>query len=371
MTADRASTLTRDDAGSIPPWHVVFRWAFLAANVIGVAFIAQSAFLQAARGGAPPLWRIAVGQLLPWYGWALLAPLIVVLCAKLPLRQGKRGRTIALYAAAAAALAIVHSALMTPVAVWLTRFDGSPTSPGTYFRALLSNRAAPDLVQVALLVAVCHAVLYYRASRDRELAASRLTSQLAQAELKALKLQLQPHFLFNTLNAIAAHIRDEPAIAEQMVERLSELLRLVLHSSGEQEVTLARELEFVRTYLGIHEVRFGSRLRVSLDVDPSLDDVLVPAMLLQPLVENAVVHGIASRPGEGAINVRAWPDGTRFTLTIEDSGTATARTSSPSFGVGLSNTQARLAQLYGRDQSLTVSTREGGTLVALVLPIHR
>jgi two-component system LytT family sensor kinase len=220
-------------------------------------------------------------------------------------------------------------------------------------------------------VAVLHAVLYQRRLRDRELAAARLAGRLSEAELLALKSQLQPHFLFNTLNAVAAYVRSEPEVAEAMLTRLCALLRLVLESSGQQEVAFARELEAARHYLAIHQVRFGERLSVAIEADPELDEVLVPAMLLQPLVENAVVHGVAAVPGPGGIELEARRREDRLCLRVcNHSEGRVMHGRGRGSGLGLANTRARLEQLYGPAHRLELVTGEHGAELSLEIPLR-
>lgn len=172
------------------------------------------------------------------------------------------------------------------------------------------------------------------------------------------------------MNTIAAHLRDEPDVAEEMLERLSTLLRMVLRGAGEHEVPLARELDLVGHYLGIHEVRFGGRLVVHYDVEPALEGALVPHMVLQPIVENAVAHGVAARPGPARISVTAAANGPTLLLSVRDDGSAGAHPPPPGTGIGLPNTRARLAQLYGSRARLTVAPHDGGTRVDVALPLH-
>jgi two-component system, LytTR family, sensor kinase len=204
-------------------------------------------------------------------------------------------------------------------------------------------------------------------SRARELAASRLQTQLVQAQLQLLKMQLQPHFLFNTLHAISALLHKDPALADKMIARLGELLRATLEHGGSQEVTLQQELDFVRPYLEIEQARFGPRLRVALEIDPEALDASVPSMILQPLVENAIRHGVAARPGPGRVEVRVRRVGPALQIQVCDDGPGLP----PRFreGLGLTNTRARLHGLYGPAQELTLANGPAGGVVAtLTLP---
>jgi len=345
----------------------VWAAAFAAATVLGMLFAAQEVGQHLARDQPAAVLRSLGRGLAPWYAWAVLAPAVLALCRRLPLRA----RTLPAYAAAGVLAAAVHAAVVLVPTAWLNGELAQGVPLRLSYQFILVNRAVPAFVNFWFLVAVIHAVLYQRRLRDRELAAARLAGRLSEAELLTLKSQLQPHFLFNTLNAIAAYVRHEPEVAEEMLARLSTLLRLVLESSGRQEVAFERELEAARHYLAIHEVRFGGRLSVAFDVDPELGGIMVPAMLLQPLVENAVVHGVAAVPGPGRIDVGAHRRGGRLHLSVRnrsDARVAPGRTRGS--GLGLANTRARLQQLYGPAHRLELVTGEHGAEVELELPLR-
>ncbi|MEO7966408.1 MAG: histidine kinase [Gemmatimonadaceae bacterium] len=206
---------------------------------------------------------------------------------------------------------------------------------------------------------------------DASRASEQLQSKLDQAQLQTLKLQLQPHFLFNTLNAITALVHRDPDRAEQMVTGLSELLRFSLGSVGEQEITVARELEVLEHYVGIQQVRFQDRLSVRIHVEPGTSDALVPNLILQPLVENAIKHGIAPRAAEGRVNVDVRRSDGMLVLIVRDDGIGERSDASRREGVGLSNTRARLASLYGDAHKLEAGgLAAGGFEVRIVIPFH-
>jgi len=196
-----------------------------------------------------------------------------------------------------------------------------------------------------------------------------LHAQVTDARLNALRAQLNPHFLFNTLNAVSTLVEEDPPGARRMIARLSDLLRHTLGDGDEQEITLARELQMLRRYLDIMEVRFQGRLDVSIESDPSLDNALVPNLVLQPLVENAFQHGLAQMQNVGRLAVRAERNDGDLVLTVRDNGRGPAKPVRE--GVGLTNTRARLTQLYGARQRLALSADEdGGALVEVRLPYH-
>lgn len=228
----------------------------------------------------------------------------------------------------------------------------------------------------SVILGVLHALTYHRTSREREEEAkhllveqARLKAHLVQAELGALKMQLQPHFLFNTLHAISTKVlQQETEEADRMITRLSAFLRLTLESTGKAEVPLASELEFLESYLAIQRVRFPERLRVKIDVDPGVLTALVPNLVLQPLVENAIRHGIEADPASGRISVSASRDGDDLVLEIADDGVGLS--ADPGVGVGISNIRARLAQLYGPRASVSLEGEPGlGTTATLRLPL--
>ena len=210
---------------------------------------------------------------------------------------------------------------------------------------------------------------YLRETRER----ARAQDQLAEAQLHSLRLQLQPHFLFNTLNTIVALIGTEPRAAERMVAGLSELLRASLRLADEQEVPLARELDHLQLYVDIQQTRFGDRLDVDMDVDPAVRSALVPSLLLQPLVENAIRHGISPRAAGGHISVRASRDADELRLEVRDDGVgvATADGAPPREGVGLGNTRERLRRLHGKRHRFAYESRPGsGFAVRIALPFR-
>lgn len=206
-------------------------------------------------------------------------------------------------------------------------------------------------------------------TRRLQAAAAELDAQLADARLNALRAQLNPHFLFNTLNGISTLVDEDPPGARRMIARLSDLLRHTLSEGDEQEIALKRELEMLRLYLDIMEVRFQGKLEVSIDSEASLDDALVPNLVLQPLVENAFRHGLAAIQTAGRVAVHAARDNGDLVLTVRDNGRGPANAVRE--GVGLTNTRARLTQLYGTHQRLALTADEGGgALVEVRLPYH-
>ena len=217
-------------------------------------------------------------------------------------------------------------------------------------------------------ILTCCALFGIRFWISRERKAARLETRLATAQLEVLKMQLQPHFLFNTLHAISALMYRDVESADRMVNRLSDFLRLTLDSSGVQEVTVKREMEYLDRYLEIEQVRFGDRLQVRREIDPDTLDLLVPNLALQPLSENAVRHGIAPRAAGGHIEITARRRGGSLEIEVRDDGPGAG---SIREGVGIANTRARLTQLYGPHARLDLgNASSGGFRTSLILPAH-
>jgi LytS/YehU family sensor histidine kinase len=222
------------------------------------------------------------------------------------------------------------------------------------------------------LVGLGHAIAYWHEAEERALNAERLQTRLAEAQLQALQRQLQPHFLFNTLHTISSLMRSDVEAADVMIDRLSDLLRMSLRSNA-QEVSVKQEIEILQSYLAIEQTRFRDRLSVEIDVDPAVLDARVPHLLLQPLVENAVRHGIAPRARPGRVGIRAVRSGGQLQINVQDSGDGLPpdRLVAMNDGVGLGNTRARLAHLYGSAHSFSFANLPGGGFqVTVSLPFH-
>lgn len=218
------------------------------------------------------------------------------------------------------------------------------------------------------ILSVAHALHFYRRSQARERRSLELESGLTKARLDALRMQLQPHFLFNSLNAIAALIHKDPEAADEMVAALSDFLRLTLERPTEQEMPLRRELEFVERYLAIEKVRFGDRLHFSFDIPADTHAALVPALMLQPLVENAVRHGLEPKLAGGKLTITARRENGHLRLSVADNGAGLGEHPTRE-GIGLHNTRARLGELYGSNATLELHSEEG-VEVLVSLPYH-
>jgi LytS/YehU family sensor histidine kinase len=225
----------------------------------------------------------------------------------------------------------------------------------------------------AVIVGASHAIAFFRESEQRKVRAAQLETQVVEARLKTLEAELHPHFLFNTLHAISTLVHRDPDAADRMISRLSDLLRITFDRSGEPKVSLKDEIDFLQKYLDIEQTRFQDRLRVSVSIDPDALDGEVPRMILQPIVENAIKHGIAGRHGGDRVHISAGRHGERLWMQVHDNGgglhVGTLRALRT--GVGLANTRDRLDCLYGRLYRLEFSDRDGGLSVLMDIPFQR
>ena len=316
-----------------------------------------------------PFGRSLAATALTWYLWALLTPAIASLVWRFPLTRVRWRSSLLVHLPASAAL---FGAQMALFGLASRAFGLSPDLLRPRLRALPPRSAIQDvLVGYAFRGAGTYALIvlgliffdYMR--KDRERVA--LEGQLALAELKALRMQLQPHFLFNTLHAIGVLIHSDPKAAHLMLTRLAELLRLSLDTASEPELPLETELAFVEKYLAIQKVRFGDRLTVRYALEPGAMRGLVPTLVMQPLVENALEHGLAPHARLGVIEIAAAREGDALTIRVRDNGDGLAESSQRmKSGVGLANTRGRLRQLYGDRSRLTLSNIAGGGLEAIL-----
>lgn len=316
-------------------------------------------------------WSALLWSLPQLFIWGLSIPLVARVVRRLPLEGPRRAMRFALHLGLSVAYAFLVL-LILDASDAILRWSYLIGAPGSLVadidKTIIYLHMGMAVYWVVL--AADHARRYYGEAQARELQATRLEAQVAQSELTALRMQLQPHFLFNTLNSVTVLLRNDPGAAEQMVHRLSDFLRVTLEGDGSQEIPLEDELDFLRSYLAIEEIRFGERLTVTYDIDDGVRDALVPSLILQPLVENAVRYGVAPRSGPGTVGIRARRADEATELEVWDDGPG--RTSGETGeGVGLSNTRRRLATLYGANQRVAVANRkEGGLRVSLSLPYH-
>jgi len=277
----------------------------------------------------------------------------VVLTRRFPVERKNWRSAILVHVPACVAFSLGHSGLY-----WIACYAYHEVG-GTLF-----NRFHPNLLTYAAVVGFTQAFDYFRKYQQRE-------REFRQLQLEVLKAQLQPHFLFNTLNTIAAMVHEDVRAADRMIQRLSDLLRMTLANIGKDEITLAEELEFLRTYLEVERVRFGDRLSSSIDVSSEALPALVPASFLQPLVENCIRHGLSTHQHDGLIRIGAVRNGSRLLISIVDNGAGLPSSGPPREGVGLSNTRKRLQQLYPEDHAFSIESRKsGGVAVTAEIPFR-
>jgi two-component system LytT family sensor kinase len=346
---------------------VVAGVVLLLAVAFGLVDAAQ-AYLRASMQGRPYSLGMALLDGMPsWLLLAVLSPAVVAMARRVRLDSSARTAAMMAHLVAAASFAVVHQTTVALVNLW--RFEDARLTPLMW--KFLTLYFAIDFLIYWAIVGECYAVDYARELRRREIAASQLQASLSQARLEVLRAQLNPHFLFNTLNAISVlALKGESDNVVRTLSLLGELLRLSLDSTLPQEVPLSRELHFMDRYLEIQRVRFPNRLIVERRIDPAALDALVPSLILQPLVENAVVHGVSTLRGAGQIRIAARREDGRIVLDVHDSGPGFANGEAME-GIGLRNTRARLQQLYAADHQFRYGTDDSGAWVAIELPYRR
>ncbi len=359
--------------------HTSLRWAIIIGfwTFFGILNGSQLYFGVRMEGMHLPFMRVFAVNLLGWWPWIVFTPIVLSLARRFPIERQRWWRVLPIHLLACLLIWATHFAFYTYVNMVWSPF-GPPRTPRSFWDMFLGRALSEfhlDLLIYAATVGVSYAVSYYFRYREREFRASQLEVQLTQAQLQTLKMQLQPHFLFNTLNGIAGLVRDNRnKAAVDMIVGLSDLLRYTLENAGKQEVALKEELEFLELYLDIQQMRFSDRLKVELQVAPETFNALVPNLILQPLVENAIRHGTSRRVALGTVGVKTERDEERLRITIYDDGPGLKRDDGRATvdGVGLSNTRARLGQLYGADQQFTLSDRKGGGVeVKISIPYRR
>jgi two-component system LytT family sensor kinase len=359
------------------PWRR--RWA-----LVGIVFGAWTALALFFTGQLyytyllsekPLTWRYAASQQLVYpYVWAFGTLFVLWLANRFPLEGRAWWRNAVFHLLSATFFVVLISTTFQTAFQYLN----APEKP---FRLALTLQwiifnSSENYGIYGLILLLNQVFRYYRRYREGELRASQLENQLTHAQLQALKMQLHPHFLFNTLHSISALLHRDPDTADRMIARLGDFLRLTLDNSGAQEVTLQKELEFLKCYLDIERVRFQDRLTTSLDVEPRALDAPVPNLILQPIVENALRHGLAQRAAPGHLEISAKRENGSLRIQVKDNGPGLSAITGPKTntreGLGLSNTRARLEQLYGAAHRFSIENAPGGGLVVtLEIPAKR
>ncbi len=368
------------DSEAMPKtWRPPAPWVFLVATLLGLFSTAQAYRLTTlnprARAEDIELWPLLVLNLMLWYVPAALIGPIFSVAARFRLDSDRWLRAVAIHAAAAVVFSVIHAAGM--LVVLRVLWPDLPLRPGetwmSYAQGSYLRNLDWALMTYAAIVGLSYALGYYRESQERALMAAQLETSLVEARLKRLEAELHPHFLFNTLHAVSALVHSNPEAADRMISRLSDLLRLTFDRSGGPAVPLKEELEFLHKYLEIEQIRFQDRLSVEFHIDPEALDAEVPRLILQPLVENSIKHGIAPRSGRGLIEISARREDQGVWIEVRDNGVGLSVNARERFnsGVGLSNTRARLQYMYGDRHRLEFADGHGGLAVQMLIPAQR
>ncbi len=321
-------------------------------------------------------WPISIGEaavrtVASWILIGALLPLVLLMAERLPLARGERVRATSIHMGVSILFGLIHLSGMG-VVIWLQGHQDHPFTDNLAW--LLSAYLGLDMLIYWAIIGVSHTVRFYHEARAHSVKAARLEVSLSEARLRALRAQLNPHFLFNTLNAVSGlAIRHGDEDTADALGQVSELMRSAMDDDRDQEITLSAELDFTTRYLNLQHLRFSDRLSVDVQVGDGLETTLVPALLLQPLVENALLHGIANHPGPGRVAITARAvEGDRLRIEVEDSGPGFGPAASrrPGIGIGLRNTQTRLALLYPDQHFFAIgSAPSGGGLVTIDIPL--
>ncbi len=358
-----------DSASPNRPW---IKWLLIAAawTLFGI-FFASEAIVTRAYAGRP----LNVGQtvtiwLICAYIWLAATPFILILTRRFPLDRQSWLKNTLIHIFLSSVFAIALLSVYVVITAWIG-LQPADRSLWANLRSQYIGTFHSEVLTYWAAVGLTHALIYYRKFREREIRASQLEAQLARAQLDALRMQLQPHFLFNTLNTISVLMKENVELANHLLLRLSDLLRLALRNNDTHEVTLREELEFLRNYLEIEQTRFQDRLTVRYDIDEQAEDAQVPNLILQPLVENAIRHAVAPQPGKSIVEIRAVRSNGNIEIQVVDDGPGMQPATANGKGIGLSNTRARLDKLYGSAHSFQLSPADGrGLRVTVVLPYH-
>jgi two-component system LytT family sensor kinase len=355
-----------DRTRSWPRW---WTWLALCAAALLLSLLETGQiYLRSTIGGPPVQWLPSIANALPfWLMLAILTPLAVSLARRWPLDAARPGRAVVAHLGGAAAFVVLHA--MSVTVINIIRFAW-PISPAASFSKIMSFASVIDVLVYAAIVGATHALRYYEESRERERQATALRASLVEARLAGLRAQINPHVLFNTLNAVSVlAMKGDTGAVVRVVGLLSEMLRSCLDETRGQESSLADELTLVERYLEIQRIRFADRLSIHIDADPEALKALVPTLVLQPVVENAVTHGIGNDPRPGRIGISAHRVDGLLHVTVTDSGPGFGRSTHRGRGVGLSSVRERLAQLYGAGQTVTTGPGvHGGAAVEIVVP---
>lgn len=338
-------------------------------SLVGLAFASQL-YLSTSLLGRPITWGEAISAPLEdWYVYGVLSLPVVWLTRRYPPELGSRWLAAGIHLAAALVFSLSYVALRALVGQVDSWIAGESASFQEIFDPLLVRTFPFNLLIYGVIVSASHALAYYRKYHERTVQTLELEKHLTEARLQALLHQLKPHFLFNTLNGIASLMHTDVEAADRMLVRLSELLRITMSHTGAAQTTLREEIAFIERYLDIERIRFRDRLEVAIEIDDDVIDAKVPSLILQPIVENAVRHGIEPRSLTGRIELRGTLEAGQVVLTVSDNGGGIPAGGLTREGIGLANTRARLAELYGARQHFELVNRpDGGLCVRMVIP---
>jgi signal transduction histidine kinase len=340
-----------------------------ALTLLSTALAAQ--FTQA-MGRHTSRWTLLLLNGSYWFLWAAMTPAIVWLSQRYRFEWAGLTRAIAVHLPAVAAFSLVHIAAMQSVQSWIAFRAGRTHAFWPEVERAVLQTFDWEMMTYWAIVGLSQALLYYREARDRAWRTAQLEAKLAEAQLQALQQQLQPHFLFNTLHAISTLMHRDVEAADRTLTRLSDLLRMTLENIGQPVVTLKSELDFVSKYLEIEQTRFADRLIVRFDIPAETLDALVPTLLLQPLIENAIKHGVARKSGAGHIDVQARIEGEKLLIEVTDDGQGLTEDALTALqkGVGVSTTRARLLHQYGADFRFEFHRQVEGLKVVVAVPLR-
>jgi len=350
---------------------VIAVWAML-----GLIYAGPIYFEVRAEGMGHAASRIFSWGILSWLAWAPLTPVMIWLARKYSLAGETWKRNLLVHVPSFLLISMIHSAAATVITITIKPFDNMDSSPMVFWPRFFSRAKGSfgsDLLIYGGVIGIYYALDYYRKYREREFLTTRLEAQLTQAQLNSLRMQLHPHFLFNTLNSIVGLVRDNRnQTAVNMLVGLSDLLRHTLDHSDRQEVELREEINFIKLYLSIQEMRFSDRLKIEFNIDPATTRAMVPNLILQPLTENALRHGIGRSVDSGLVGISSAVEDGHLRLMVYDDGAGLPEhwQLKGSAGIGLANTAARLEQLYDNDHQLDIRNRDGGGVeVVIVMPL--
>jgi signal transduction histidine kinase len=359
--------------GKRPTWSLILLVWLIPASVGLLQMIAASLL----RGNFGEEWPWAILQIPRWLTWVPITPIMFYAADRFPFRRDRLARSAWTHLGIALVIAVVIEVLWLQISFVIQGYlepealARMQSNRAEVYSVAVLSRLLGDAFIYAAVLGVATTLGYHRRLRERELRAANLEAQLALAQVQALKMQVHPHFLFNTLHAVTVLIREDPAAATRVVTRLGDLLRLTLSRATTPQVSFRRELEILTLYLEIERTRFQDRLEIAYDVQPATLGALVPDLILQPLVENAIRHGVSPNAGTGRIEVRSRRDGDWLNVEIRDNGAGLARGPVGPDGIGLTTTRARLERLYGDQQELTLANLpEAGCVARIRIPFQ-